>query len=1034
MKLHFAMVAGVALILAGLPLWAAEPAAGWPETMSQAWKARHGGTETRVKYSAWQATAPFAAAGFKEIHIPVDKLDPQAQRDGKPLWSPEAMSDGVVKTFEMPGSSSRYFARTITSDKPAKAAVSFGSDDGIEAWLNGRKCLSHDAVRPAEPSQEHVVLDLAAGDNLLVVKLFNSAGPAGLCMAPEGGPGADALAASCWKEFPHQTDWFLQDNDFRKPGAKPGSQDFRGDFEAWLAHADTGYETGLIQRVVSELRESGPALAAELNKLAEAKLPAGDAAWLRLYEKACEARRAQRFAPYREQLREIVFLKRYNAGHTSFWQVTEDHSGSIAWARGKLSVDNADRPLIVCNQTGWDNPGNVRYNCSRYLQNPGGALCRLRLGDDLLGKVEPLLEDQEGAIRDPAISWDGKKLLFSWKKNAESDDYHLYEMELGTGKVRQLTSTVGVADIEPAYLPDGDIVFGSTRCIQLVDCWTNPVSNLYRCNPDGKLVRRLCFDQVHDNYPQVLPTGQVIYTRWDYNDRSRLVAHPLFIMNPDGTRQYAYFGGSATLPALIHSRPVPGSDLVVGIVAGHHCPQAGPLALYNRAEGDQTISALTMLAPVRKETEGLARLWKQQEDGKIPPYGDANPIQRDIDLNAISGGDFAYPWPLDKEAFLVSYKPRGTSETRPFNLYFLLADGRRELLARDERHSCAQPVVVAARPTPPVLASSVDYRKSDGQFYIQDIYAGESLKGIPRGTIKKLRVVQLHYKANDGGVTEDFRHMPIAPRPNGPWMSKTVLGDADVCEDGSVSFSVPARTPVYFQALDAQGNALQTMRSWTMVQPGETYGCVGCHENKRQAPTASAAGLQALKRPPQALQPFQGPTRPFSYTREIQPILDKHCIRCHDGTGDARQELPKLANGREYLWPFNRKMAARPLLVQAETYNKMHRHFWNTSYLQLMPYIDPLNCNLHAEPVAPGTFGAITSPLVKMLAAGHQGVKLAPGELDKIRCWIDLAAPHYGDYTEGLAPDDRKLYEQALRFRKLYEEEEAKALQELRPK
>jgi hypothetical protein len=1023
-----------ALSLCGFTSLAAEPT--WPELMSQAWQAQRGPakTEPALQFSAWQATAPFANADFAAVHIPVDKIELQAQRDGKPLWSPETLAQDMVATLEMPAKSSRYFARTITAEKAVKLPMSLGSDDGIELWLNGKKCLSHNASRSAEPDQEAVTLDLVPGDNLLIIKLFNGAGPAGLYFAQKSSAKADLLIQQSWKEFQHQTDWFLQDNDFRKPGTKPGAQDLRGDFQAWLGHTDTSYETGLIQRVLAELGDAGKPLAAELQKLTDARTPAGDIAWLKLYEKAGEARRRQRLAPYQEQLREVVFLKRYNAGHTSFWQVTEDHSGSIAWANGKMTIDNADRPIIACNQTGWDNPGNVRFNCSRYLQNPGGTLCRLRLDNGGFGKIEPLLADKEGAIRDPDISWDGKKLLFSWKKNAETDDYHLYEMELATGKIRQLTDTVGVADIEGVYLPDGDIVFGSTRCIQLVDCWTNPVSNLYRCNPDGKLIRRLCFDQVHDNYPQVLPTGQIIYTRWDYNDRSRLVAHPLFIMNPDGTRQYAYFGGSATLPALIHSRPVPGSDLIVGIVAGHHCPQAGPLALYNRAEGDQTIEALTCLAPVRKETEGLARLWKQQNDGGIPPYGDANPIQLNIDLNAISGGDFAYPWPLSKDAFLVSYTPRGTSEIRPFSLYFLLADGRRELLAKDDQYSCAQPVVVAPRTRPAVLASSVDYRKTEGQFYIQDIYAGESLKGIPRGTIKKLRVVQLHYKANDGGVTEDFRHLPIAPRPNGPWMSKSVLGDAEVCEDGSVAFTAPARTPVYFQALDAKGNAIQTMRSWTMVQPGETYGCVGCHENKRQTPVAAGTNIQALKRGPQPLQPFYGPARPFSYPREIQPILDRHCLKCHDGTGDPRRELPKLANGREYFWPFREKRPVNPLLVNAQTYNAMHRHFWNISYLQLMPYIDPLNCNLHAEPVAPGTFGAVTSPLVKMLEAGHRGVKLAPGDLDKIRCWIDLAAPHYGDYTEGLKPEDLKFYEQALKFRKLYEEEEAKTLKELQPK
>jgi hypothetical protein len=103
----------------------------------------------------------------------------------------------------------------------------------------------------------------------------------------------------------------------------------------------------------------------------------------------------------------------------------------------------------------------------------------------------------------------------------------------------------------------------------------------------------------------------------------------------------------------------------------------------------------------------------------------------------------------------------------------------------------------------------------------------------------------------------------------------------------------------------------------------------------------------------------------------------------------------------------------------------MHRKAWNISHLQLLPYITPLNCNLHAEPLVPGTYGAITSPLIKMLEAGHRGVTLTREEMDKFRCWIDLAAPHYGDYAEGMNPEDLQLYQNSMKFRKKYQDEEA---------
>ena len=216
------------------------------------------------------------------------------------------------------------------------------------------------------------------------------------------------------------------------------------------------------------------------------------------YIRSCEQRRAGRLAAAPKQ---IVFAKHFNMGG-SHYAYTEAQSDAQHERNFKA----------------------------------GSALCLLDLsGPDAV--VETLLDDPRGVIRDPDVSYDGKRILFAWKKSDREDDYHLYEMDAQTRVIRQLTQGLGVADYEGAYLPGGGILFNSTRCVQTVDCWWTEVSNLYVCDRDGGNIRRLTFDQVHDNYPTVTPDGRILYTRWEYNDRGQLYPQPLFEMNADGTNQ-----------------------------------------------------------------------------------------------------------------------------------------------------------------------------------------------------------------------------------------------------------------------------------------------------------------------------------------------------------------------------------------------------------------------------------------------------------------------------------------------------------------
>ena len=717
-----------------------------------------------------------------------------------------------------------------------------------------------------------------------------------------------------------------------------------------------------VSRPIDELGEKGADLADRFEDLSHAKADRADPRWLALYAEACLRRRTARLAPYRDRLRRVVFTKHYDLGG-SHYAYTEGQSDAQA---------------------------------ERHFK-PGTALCLLEMGEGPFGRVRTLIDDARGVIRDPAVSYDGRRILFAWKKASREDDYHLYELPVSAdgepGDVRQLTSGLGFADYEPAYLPDGHIVFNSTRCVQIVDCWWTEVSNLYTCDADGRYLRRLSYDQVHTNYPTLTPDGRVIYTRWDYSDRGQVFPQGLFQMYPDGTGQTAVYGNNSWFPTtVLHARAIPGTEKIVCVFSGHHTRQRGWLGVLDLTKGREEAAGAQLVAPVR-ETKAV----------RVDRYGQ-------------SGDQFQYPYPLGEDAFLVTFKPE---EGRGhFALYLMGADGRRELLASDPKVSCNQPVPLARRPKPSPRTRVPDYRQDAGVFYVQDVYAGPGLVGIARGTVKRLRVVALEFRVagigsngSRGPAGGALSSTPVSCR-NATWDVKRVLGSAPVYADGSACFRVPARTPVYFQALDARGYAVQTMRSWATLQPGEAFACVGCHESKNTAPPAREP-TEAQRRGPRDLDPFYGPPRGFSFPQEIQPILDRHCTGCHNDRSvslKVKKAPPPAAQATEA-----EKGVKAFSLLDEPNLDKQAKRRWSDAYLALTQDGRPnrivawLNVQSIPPMLPPYEAGAAKSDLLTMIEAGHQGVCLSREEMDKLACWVDLLVPFCGDYTEAAAWTDEEV-------------------------
>jgi hypothetical protein len=393
------------------------------------------------------------------------------------------------------------------------------------------------------------------------------------------------------------------------------------------------------------------------------------------------------------------------------------------------------------------------------------------------------------------------------------------------------------------------------------------------------------------------------------------------------------------------------------------------------------------------------------------------------------------------------------------------SDGEREMLAWDKKLDCKQAVPLAPREKIFVKPTHVDYTKDKGYYYVQNVYHGAGAEGIEKGTIEKLRVVSIEFRAapirgnhgdnNEGGVrVGNLSSTPIG-LGQGAWDIKKVIGEVAVEKDGSAMFEVPARTPVYFQLIDTAGYVAQTMRSWSTLQPGETFSCVGCHENKNESVPMTSKSL-AMAKGVQQLQSFHNINEGFSFRKHVQPILNKNCISCHNNRDE------KMLNNRNNAItdlssdPTKNKnegdkaFSLLDMPVDAIAAGRQ----WNDAYLNLLQatynpdqrtkdrtFQGSFKSELVNWPgmqsvptlLPPYFRGGATSKLMKMLKNGHGKTNLSKKELDIISCWIDLQVPYCGDYKEAniWTEEEMKYYDYYLNKRKKSAKEDEENIQEL---
>jgi len=572
-----------------------------------------------------------------------------------------------------------------------------------------------------------------------------------------------------------------------------------------------------------------------------------------------------------------------------------------------------------------------------------------------------------GYVGEVDLHWDAERLLFT---QSDAENWKIWEVRAdGTG-LRQVTRLPADVDaMDPCYLPDGNIVFGSTASCQSVPCWhgLRRVSNLYLTEAGGTKARQVCFDQDHDFHPVVLDDGQVLYHRWEYTGVNHIYLRQLMAMRPDGTGQRAVYGGSSWFPnSLYFPRPLPGAPgKLVAVLSGYHgVHRMGQLVVVDAAQGWQ-------------EGEGLTRI-----------SGRGLPLERKVMDNLVDKDwpRFLHPFPLSEKHFLVAALP---SPSGNWGIYLADRFDNLVLLREEPGSALLEPVPLLRRPTPPVIPPRVDLTRDDADVYLHDVHSGPGLEGVPRGTVKSLRVVA--YEFGYPGLAG-----PDRVGYGGPWEVMRILGTVPVEADGSAFFRVPARTPLTVQALDADGQAVQLMRSWFAAQPGERVSCTGCHS--RPADTAPPSTGLAARQGPRELTPWHGPARGFDFTREVQPVLDRNCAGCHDGRR-ARPDLRREELTGDYQGRPLSELAQKRLdpETRAETGGRQR---YAPAYDGLIAYVRRVGIEDDVSMLVPGEYHASTSPLIQMLRKGHGGVRLDAAEMDRLATWIDLNAPCHGTWGE----------------------------------
>jgi hypothetical protein len=510
----------------------------------------------------------------------------------------------------------------------------------------------------------------------------------------------------------------------------------------------------------------------------------------------------------------------------------------------------------------------------------------------------------QGSVRDLDVSADGTKIVFSLRlpltKGVKNDDpkqpnWHIYEYDALAKTVTQLTNDSVTAghDVGPHFLPDGRIVFASTRQTTTQEIELDegrpqypaqtedrqaPIFALHVMNPDGSNIHQISFNTNHDFAPSVLNNGQIVFSRWENTAASQI---SLYHANPDGSALELYYGANSHATG---ANIAGTNNNVIQFLNARQRPDGKILAIARPMLGTQFGGDAVLI-----DAENYVEYNQMASPATLTGTGQSSATQLGIttDANMPSlGGRFASIYPLydGTNRMLVSWSPclvkSGTgssattqvctaSNTTGANvqlappqyslwIYDFGAGTLSPVLSAESGIMVLEPVILQARtPAPPILidGSSIPVtttnqnlaNNSVGLLNITSVY---DFDGAPPPNTPNLDIASLanptQTTGNPNYYTQPYRFIRIVKSveipdktvrkldntvfgPAGMGM-REILGYAPIQPDGSVQIQVPANVPFEIEILDAFGRRVSTQHtSWLQLIPGETKTCNGCH-------------------------------------------------------------------------------------------------------------------------------------------------------------------------------------------------------------
>jgi hypothetical protein len=692
---------------------------------------------------------------------------------------------------------------------------------------------------------------------------------------------------------------------------------------------------------------------------------------------------------------EIVFVKRkpYSSDHYY------------------TDIDNGTKPDRFLPEN-----GIYLYNLRTRAERPVVTAADLPGGKGFIGKI--------------SLSFDARKILFDFRQDPGSG-FRIWEVHVdGTGlrqvsfppedeaeKVARWRPTWHTDDIHPCYLPDGSIIFSSTRCEHTVLCGGSAhlsVPVLHRMNADGSQVVQLSRSPVSEFCPVILDDGRVMYHRWEYVDKGARVAKTIWTMNPDGTGTQELYGlADDTTTVYMYPQPLPGSRHRLVCVGTCHFPQGGCLGAimlidfgrgvrvrgpdphhpdYVQDDDRHPVINLTPHVFVERRTEPGWHF--RTADGQYVH-----------DREGRSGHLYTHPFPISDRQFLVSYKVEPTDHyqnvANAYALYLIDLDGNHQPIHADSQLSCWHPLPLVARPVPPHRESIRDAGyAATGQALCVVTNVHDGMEGMEPGQVKWLRINEALPRYWSTGRRWSPSHSSSSWKaalwPRVQW------GVVPVEEDGSAHFLVPADRSLFFQALDEDFRELQRERTYVNYAPGEVRSCSGCHgQSNRVVHAGSALTPLALMRAPSVPQPqpcdlienggdgLAGQV--IHYPTDIQPILDAKCVSCH-GVEEPAAGLRMTGEITSFYntsyEELGKRELAGPIIAEFTSFLHGDRGNHNGGYLH------PKSLGSHASKL----IAILTDPKHPMNGQENHAEMLTEMELMIVIRWVDSNYQFYGSY------------------------------------